>query len=173
MTQSPANSQDLSGKDAIDKLRSLTENSPTCMLGTELDRVPMQLCPMQVQEVDDLGCIWFFSGADSKHNKILESDPRTQLVFCNPSKIEYLTVYGQTTIVRDRAKAEQLWNKFAEAYFPEGITDPNLTLLRVLPIQSHFWDTENGKLVTYARILISAVSGGKMDEGGIEGELKV
>jgi len=33
--------------------------------------------------------------------------------------------------VRDEATAKELWNVFAQAWFPEGVDDPHLALLRV------------------------------------------
>jgi general stress protein 26 len=165
--------QNLTGKEAIEKLRSLTENTSTCMFGSSLSVIPIHFCPMEVQEVDHQGCLWFFSGADSVHNRQISADPQVQLIFGNPSKIEYLTVFGEATISKDTEKAKALWSKFVEAWFPEGPHDPNLTLIRVRPITSHFWDTENGKLVTFAKILTSAFTGGETDEGGVEGKLTV
>jgi len=165
--------QNLSGKEAIQKLRNLTESTPTCMFGSGLQMIPIHVCPMQVQQVDHQGCIWFFSGADSIHNRQIAADSRVHLIFSNPSKIEYLTVFGEATISVDPVKAKELWSKFVEAWFPEGPDDPNLTLISVRPVMSHFWDTENGKLVTFAKILTAAITGNEADEGGVEGKLAV
>jgi general stress protein 26 len=165
--------QNLSGKEAVDKLRALTENTPTCMFGSGLRTVPIHFCPMQVQHVDYQGSLWFFSGADSVHNRQISADSHVQLIFSNNSKIEYLTVFGEATISTDREKAKELWSRFVEAWFPDGPDDPNLTLISVRPVTSHFWDTENGKLITFAKILTSALTGNATDEGGVEGKLNV
>lgn len=165
--------RNLLGPDAVRKLKELTKNTSTCMFASGLSKVPFHVCPMGVQEVDDSGDLWFFSGADSVHNRQLEGDPRVQLIFSNVSKVEYLTVFGETTISKDPRKIDELWNKFVEAWFPGGKNDPNLTLLCVRPSIAHYWDTENGKLVTMAKILTAAVTGSEIDEGGVEGDLQV
>lgn len=165
--------KNLTRDDAVDKLRELTKNTPTCMLGTGLAKIPSHVCPMQVQEVDDVGNLWFFSGANSVHNEQISGDHRTQLIFSNPSKLEYLVVSGTTTITRERRKIDELWSKDVEAWFPKGKDDPNLTLLRVEPTSAHYWDTESGKLVTYAKILIAAVTGKGGENIGVEGDLRV
>jgi general stress protein 26 len=95
-----------------------------------------------------------------------------QLTFCNPSKLEFLTVFGEAQISTDRAKINELWTKLVEAWFPEGEDDPNLTLLCVRPVMAHYWDTENGKLVTFAKILTAAVTGVSMD-GSVEGDIDI
>lgn len=165
--------KNLLGPDAVQKLRDLTKTTSTCMFASGLSKVPFHVCPMGVQEVDDSGNLWFFSGADSVHNRQLEGDPRAQLIFSNQSKVEYLTVFGETIISKDPGKIAQLWTKMAEAWFPEGKDDPNLTLLCVNPSLAHYWNTENGKLVTMAKILTAAVTGAEIDEGGVEGDLRV
>lgn len=167
-----SSTQNLTGDDAIAKIRHLTNDSSTCLFYSGLETIPSHACPMQVQQVDAEGCLWFFSGADSIHNLQLALDPRAQLSFCNPTKIEFLTLLGETTIVRDPVKTEELWNPLVRAWFPEGQQDPNLTLLRVRPITAHYWDTENGKLVTYAKILSAAITETTV-ESGIHGDLDI
>ena len=161
------------GREAVEKLSSLIEETPTCMFGSGLQTIPFHVCPMQVQEVDDRGNLWFFSGANSTHNQQLGEDSRAHLIFSNPSKVEYVTVFGEVTISTDPPRIEKLWSKMVEAWFPGGPTDPNVTLLCVRPIFAHYWDTENGKLVTMAKILTAAVTGGEPDLGGVEGEMKI
>jgi general stress protein 26 len=165
--------KDLMRNDAVDKLRELVENTPTCMMGTGLRVIPSHICPMQVQEVDELGNLWFFSGADSVHNQQISGDQRTQLTFCNSSKIEYLVVFGDASISRERRRIDELWTKMAEAWFPKGKDDPKLTLICVKPTSAHYWDTEDGKMVAFAKILVAAVTGKPNDSGGVDGDIKV
>lgn len=164
---------DLSGSEAVTKLRYLVDTTPTCMFGSGLKDLPMHLCPMQVQDVDHQGTLWFFSGADSDHNRKLEMDPRAHLIFCNPGKIEYFTIFGETTIYKESPRIEELWNKMVEAWFPGGPHDPNLTLIAVRPLMTHYWDTENGKLATFAKILTAGLIGGDAEDVGVQGKLSI
>ncbi len=164
--------KNLIAEDAVTKLQELVKASPTCMFATRLGEAPFHVCPMHVQETDYEGCLWFFSGADSTHNQQMAADPRVQLIFANHSNYEFLTVYGTATISQDREQIERLWNRMVEAWFPEGKEDSNLTLIRVQPTIAHYWDTENGKLVTMAKILTAAATGSEMDTG-VEGSLNV
>lgn len=164
--------KNLMSADAVEKLKSLIDDTPACLFASKLTEPPAHVCPMHVQEVDADGCLWFFSGADSSHNRHINADARVQLLFSNPSKIEYLTVYGTAEVVRDHDKTADLWNPMVSAWFPEGKTDPNLTLLKVRPAEAHYWDTQNGKLVTMAKILMASVTG-KMSDAGVHGDLKV
>ncbi len=164
--------ENLTSKEAVGKLRELVEAARTCMFATHLTEVPFHACPMHAQEVDDDGCVWFFSGADSEHNDHILVDPRVQLIFSEPKDTKYVLVYGEATVVTDRDKIDELWNQMVKAWFPDGKDDANLTLIKVKPLKAHYWDTEHGKWVTMAKIMISSVTG-SMDDGGVEGDLRV
>ena len=162
--------QNLVANEAVEKMRDLVDQSPTCMFASNIGHVPPHLCPMQVQDVDREGCIWFFSGADSIHNAQILVDPRVQLVFCNNSNHEYLAVYGTAEVTRDIDKVDELWTNMVKTWFPQGKDDPNLTLIRVCPEKVHYWDVKDGKLVAMAKILLGSVTGHPKDIG-IEGDL--
>jgi len=164
--------RNLISKDAVDKLRELAESARTCMFATQLTEVPFQVCPMYLQQVDVQGCLWFFSGADSVHNASVDDDPRVQLIFSEPKDTKYVVIYGNASVETDRGKVDELWNPMVKAWFPDGKDDPNLTLLKVRPLKAHYWNTEDGKMMTIAKIIIASVTG-SMDDGGVEGDLRL
>ena len=82
-------------------------------------------------------------------------------------------VFGDVTISKERPKIDELWTKSVEAWFPNGKDDPNLTLLCVRPTSAHCWDTENGKLIAFAKILTAAVTSKPNDNGSVQGDIKV
>ncbi|WAC17792.1 pyridoxamine 5'-phosphate oxidase family protein [Luteolibacter sp. SL250] len=164
--------ENLVSAEAVLKLRDLTTHCPTCMFGTDLTATPMHVCPMHTQQVDDAGSLWFFSGLDSEHVGHIRAGSQVQLIYSNPSKYEFLTVFGDAEIVDDPAKVEELWKPLVKAWFPEGKEDPNLTLIRVDPLKAHYWDTKDGKLVVLAKILVGTVTG-KVEDGGVQGDLRV
>lgn len=163
--------EDLEARQAVSKMREIILSAPTCFLASGLSQMPFHLCPMYVQDVDSEGAIWFFSGADSVHNELLQEDPRVELMFSNNSKHEYLAVFGRASLSRDVEKVDELWGTMVKAWFPGGKDDPNLTLIRVEPDRVHYWDTRENKLVALGKILLGAVTG-KALEVGVEGDLR-
>lgn len=164
--------ENLTHQDAILKLRELVKRSSTCLFGTRPGQFPLHVCPMQVQQVDDAGDLWFFSSGDSEHNAHIQADPSTQLFFTNNSDYEYLVVSGTTAVVQDRAKTEELWDTSVEAWFPDGKDDPKITLLRLTPTDAHYWGTKNGKMISLIQMLGAAIRG-KQPDVGVEGDLAV
>src|SRR5688572_7415743 len=127
---------------------------------------------MHVQEVCDQGNFWFLSPRDSDKNQEIENDPRVQLFISNPSRYEFLSVYGTASISRDREKIDKYWSEFAKAWFTEGNDDPRITVIKVTPEEGFYWDTKDGKLVSTIKILASAITGKTLEEG-VEGTISV
>jgi general stress protein 26 len=127
---------------------------------------------MATQKVDDDGCFWFFSSEESHKNFELEKDPRVQLFYSNPGKSEFMTVFGQATIVKERDKIEEFWTPFVKAWFKGGKDDPSLALIQVVPDEAYYWDTKNNKMVSLIKIVGSMFSGKVMDDG-VEGAMRL
>ncbi len=164
--------KDLDHKEGLKKLKAIAEDTNTCMMCTNLEKIPFETRPMATQEVDEDGNIWFFSALDSYKNKEILADNRVQLIYSQPSKTHYLTVYGHAKIIKDREKTDELWNIFAKTWFQEGKDDPKLTLLKIVPERVHYWDTQHGKFVTLFKIALGAITGKTMD-GGVQGDIRL
>lgn len=153
--------KDLSHNDAIKKLKEIAEDIKICMFCTKTEKLPFQTRPMGTQKVDDDGKLWFLSAADSDKNEEIKQDENVQLIYSKASDSHFLSVSGKASITRDKTKINELWNKWAEAWFKGGKDDPRLTVVCVEPIDAHYWDTKNGKMITLIKLAISAFSGKK------------
>lgn len=163
---------DLHSAEAIEKLKKLAEDSDICMFVTKLTEFPLSSRPMSTQKVDDEGNIWFMSGKDSDKNMHIAEDKRVHIFYQNKGNSEYLSVYGNAEISTDREKIKEMWTPIAKAWFEEGVDDPDITLIKVVPENAHYWDTKNNKMISFAKILVSMLTG-KGNDDGVEGELDV
>lgn len=162
---------DLHDAKAIEKLKELAEKASICMFCTQLDQLPITSRPMYLQEVDKSGNLWFISSTESGKNMDIEQDNRVQLFFMNNGKSEYLSVYGKAYIYTDKTTIEEKWSIFANAWF-DGKDDPTVSILRVSPENSYYWDTKAGKLVSLISFVGAIISGGNSDNrDGVEGNL--
>jgi general stress protein 26 len=160
----------LKDKEAIDKMKELVKHTKVCLFTTHLLETPLQTRPMATQLVDDEGTFWFLSDEQSNKNLEIHDDSRVQLFYANPDKYEFMTVYGYAITSNDRSKIEKIWNPMAEAWFKGGKDDPSLTAIMVLPEEAYYWDTKTNKMVSFLKILTSAISKKEMDDG-VEGRL--
>ncbi len=164
--------KNLFNREGIEKIKELTEEANITVFCTNLSNKPFSATPMAVQAVEDDGAIYYFSGKDSERNAHLRQDPATQIIVSNNSDYEYLSLYGTSTVSQDRAKIKELWSADAKVWFQDGPEDPNLTLIRFEPTDGYYWDNKHGKLVAFAKMAASLITGKTMDDG-IQGKIKV
>lgn len=169
---SEKNTQNLTAKDAIDKLKELIKSESICFFCTQLTKQPITTRPMSTQKVDEQGNIWFMSSIKSDKNAEILQNNEVQLFYSNPSNYEFLTVHGKATVHTDRAKIEELWTPFAKAWFEDGKDDVDISLIKVAPQSAYYWDTKNNKIISMIQILAATVTGTAPDDG-VEGTLTV
>lgn len=167
-----SNIKNLYNEDAIKKIKDFVNDIKVCMFCTSVNDMPFRTRPMSTLEVDDEGNLWFFSAKSSDKNDEIKNDDTVQLIYSKNSDVHFLTITGKATIVEDQAKKDELWNPIVKAFFPEGKDDPNLSLVKIKPEAAHYWDTINGKMITWFKMAASAVTGNQ-NNVGVEGKLKV
>lgn len=166
--------ENLHSQEAVKKLKELSESARTCMFCTELSTLPNNARPMSLQECDQEGNLWFISSRDSNKNFEIKDDNRVQLYFMNNGSSEYLSIFGKAYIYTDKNTIEDKWSSFANAWFEEGKDDPKVTIIRVTPDETYYWDTKAGKFVSMVTFIASAITGIKTDNSdGVEGNLTV
>ena len=164
--------ENLSQKDAVDKIKQIVKSAEIGMFTTSLTELPLNSRPMATIDVDDEGNLWFFSDNNSTKNYDIIEDNHVQVFYANKSSSEYLSVYGKAEIYIDKQKIKELWTPIAKAWFTEGQEDPSISLIKVTPVDVYYWDTKNNKLISLIKIAAAVVTGKTMD-GGVEGKLSV
>lgn len=171
MAQSISPVENLSSSQAVDKIKELAEKAKTFMFTTSIQSEYPTTRPMTVQEVDEEGNLWFISSAESHNVDEIKENNRVQLYFSNTSNYEFLYVLGEASLHTDKALIEKYWTEIANAWF-DGKDDPMIRIVKVKPVDSYYWDTKQSKIVSLVKIGWAALTGAKMEDGGVEGELK-
>ena len=166
--------ENLNHAEAIKKLKELSESAKFCMFCTDLETLPITARPMGLRETDAEGNMWFLSSEESNKNFEIKEDNRVQLFFMNNGSSEYLSVYGKAFIYKDKNTIEEKWTPIANAWFEEGKEDPKVTVIRVTPDETYYWDTKVGKLVSFLSFAAAAITETKTDNSdGVEGKLNI
>lgn len=151
---------------SIEKLASLIKDIRFAMLTTACPDGSLRSRPMATTGSDDFdGVIWFFTSANEPKVREIRDDDQVNVSYADPDKNNYVSVSGRATLVRDKVIAKELWNPFYKAWFPRGLDDPQLALLRIAVEHAEYWDSPNSKLVQLAGFL-KAVITGKPAKGG-------
>jgi len=145
----------------ITKLADLTRDIRVAMMTTFPPGRQPHSRPMYTTGVDPKtfdGTLWFMSHIDSVKNDELAENSAVLLTYAAPDKNRYVVVYGSASIVKDAAKAKELWNVHAKAWFPGGPDDPSLTLIRCEVSSAEYWDGPS--TTSYLLSVLKAVATG-------------
>lgn len=171
--QQEDNFENLTGTEAISKIKELTDKSPSCFFCTDIETgKPFNTRPMSVQDVDDDGNLWFLSANDSYKNQEIKHDSKVQLLFQGSSYSDFLNLYGTATINQHKEKIKELWNPILKTWFTEGVDDPRISVIKVTPEDGYYWDTKHNMAIGLIKRVAGAIMGKTMDDS-IEGNIKV
>ena len=149
-------------EESIKKIQELTEGIDFCML-TTMDNGDLRSRPMSTQEFD--GDLWFFTSDNTHKIEEIEKDNRVNAAYSNPDDNVYLSISGRAEVVKDRAKIEELWSPVLKAWFPEGLDDPHLCLLKIQVEQAEYWDAPNSTIVQLFGMVKAIATGQEADYG--------
>ena len=156
-------------------LWKLIRNIRFAMFTTRHENGHLHSRPMTTQnkglEADE--SLWFFMSKSGDPVGDLKADPVVNLVYADPSEDTYVSVSGNAAMIEDAAKKKQLWSKMAEAWFPGGVNDPDLALVRVRISHAHFWDVKSNKLVQMFKMAKAAVTGKPPENMGEHAEIRM
>jgi len=151
-------------QESLKKLKELVDEVRIAMLCTSQDD-HLRSRPMSTAQFDDEGNLWFFTNEHSGKADELAHNHQICLAYSSPSKNSYISISGDARIVNDWAKMKELYNPAIKAWFPQGLDDPNLALLKVTPFQAEYWDSSSSKMVTLFQMAKAIVTGEKYNEG--------
>lgn len=157
----------------IDRLRDLVADMKVAMLTTLDEDGSLRSRPLQTLEMDEQHALWFFTSVSSpKIAEAAASGWQVNLSYANPDKQNYVSISGTGTLSRDRVKMQSLWNEWAALWFPKGLDDPDLALLKVIPHHAEYWDGPSSTMTQLYAVTKAAVTGEK-DALGENAKLKL
>jgi general stress protein 26 len=137
-----------SGHEHRDRLWQLIKDVEIAMLTTLADDGSLRSRPMSTQQIDaDNARLWFFVSIDSHTVLEIYHDREICLAYASPETHRYVSVSGTAFVTRDLTKANELWTPEALTWFPQGVDDPHLSLLRVEVDAAQYWDSPAGQVV--------------------------
>src|ERR1700733_2508749 len=148
----------------IDHVWQIAEKIKVCML-TTLSGDRMRARPMHSIADQAANCLWFITEQRGAKEEEINTAPDVCLAFADTSSNSYLSVAGRAEMLRDAAKAQELWSSEAQAWWPNGPTDPDVRVLRVLLESAEYWDTRGNSITVALRLAAARISGNPPDLG--------
>lgn len=152
-----------------EKLAEIIKDIKFTMMTTIDSQGKMHSRPMATMDFDAndfQGTLWFFTKHDSLKVHEIEEDKDVNLAYSEPSSQRYISVTGLATVETDKNKMKELWNPTLKAWFPEGLEDPELALIKVEVDSAEIWDAPPSKVVRLAGMAKSIVTGKSYENPG-------
>ncbi len=156
--------------EALEKVRELLTSFQIAMMVTASDEA-VSARPLGVVGGADPfdGTLWFITDNRSGKVRAIESGAQTSLIFQNEKDGAFLHLTGRASVVVDRARLAELYTPVQRTWFPDGLDDPNMTLIRFDADKGNYWDKHDSMLRLLGAFTKAAVTGspGKSVNAGI------
>jgi len=124
------------------RLAQMIEGFNVAMLTTVSEDGSLHSRPMATQYANFDGALWFFTHAHTHKAEDIARYARVNISYVDPDKEEYISISGTAELVRDREKIKAIWNPVYKTWFPQGLADPDLALLKINLEQAEYWDSQ-------------------------------
>lgn len=100
--------------------------------------------PMATLSLEMDGSLNFFVAADSSTAHNIRVHPQLAVTICHEQNNVQYAICGHGTLIQDPLKFYDYWIPIYRGWFPKGVDDPNLRLLRVDIDEIDRWESGTG-----------------------------
>ncbi|MFX1377291.1 MAG: pyridoxamine 5'-phosphate oxidase family protein [Promethearchaeota archaeon] len=83
--------------------------------------------------------IYISTNTSSSKIDHIKKNPKISVYFCDPEDFKGVMFGGEAEIVDDMKIKQKIWLDWWTRYYPEGLKDPDYTLLRLVPKNVRFY----------------------------------
>jgi general stress protein 26 len=114
------------------------------MLTTVDDDGSLHSRPMYINgEFDAEGVLYLFTYASSHKVLEIEHTQQVNVSFISSEQQRYISISGIAQLVKDHKKLQELWKPELQIWFPQGLNEPDLALLKVQINKVDYWDSRS------------------------------
>ena len=144
--------------DSLERLGKLVAGIDIAMLTTRLGDGRLLSRPLRAQQLDAEGALWFITDRNSHKAEEIRLQPQVNASFASEERNTYVSVAGRASVIFDKAKLLELWTPAMSVFYPRGIDDPDLCLLRVQVESAEYWDGPGGFVGQALYLAMTAIS---------------
>ncbi len=143
----------------VEVLARHLEGVEVAMMSTVSPEGRIHSRPMAAQELPFDGELWFFTSRDMPVAEEIRRNPKVNLSYGDRRSHRFVSVSGHAELVDDMRKASELWNSVYKTWFPRGLDDPELTLIRVRVEHAEIWDPPSRPMTLMLSFARSVMTG--------------
>ena len=156
-------------QDNVEKVAALIKEIDFGMMTTVDATGRLNSRPMSTnKKVEFDGDIYFFTYGDTAKVHQIETKPHVNVAFADPKTQTYVSLSGRAELIRDKAKMAELWQPELKAWFPKGLDEPDIALLKVNADQAEYWDSPSSPIAHALSLAKVALTGKPAQPGDNE-----
>jgi general stress protein 26 len=129
-------------KDEINDLKSIIAITNTGILFTHGSVGKLNGRAMTTVKIEQNANLWFFTNEFSRHVSEICKNNRVVINYTVPLSNTYAVVRGKAYLTREINKINELYVPAIKTWFPAGLNDPSMILLRVEPVEIQCWQSD-------------------------------
>jgi len=141
------------------KIAELIKGIGTAMLTSVDPDGSLHSRPMGTLKGDFDGVVWFFTKEHSPKVDEINRERQVNVAYVDTKGDRYVSLRGRAVVTNDKAKREELWNPIYKAWFPKGVDDPEIALLRIDVDRADYWDPPSSTMVQLFGFAKSVLTG--------------
>ena len=145
----------------VQKLGDLIKGIKYAMFTTVDEQGFLRSRPMATEEISFDGDLWFFTSAGTPKVAEIRQHGQVNVSYADSDSDRFVSVSGRAQIVEDRGKMKELWSPLYRGWFPKGLEDPELVLIKVSAERAQYWDASEHRMVHLYSMAKSILTGKK------------
>ena len=94
-------------------------------------------------EIDNDATLWFFTPANSHKVVEIQHHQQVNVSFSAPNQERFVSILGTAQLTRERQEIQSKWQPGLEIWFPKGIDEPNIALLKIKVNKVDYWESSS------------------------------
>ena len=91
------------------------------------------------EELDNKFTIFISTNTSSSKVTHIKNNPKISVYYCDADEFKGIMFGGDVKFVIDKKLKHKIWLDWWDRYYPEGIEDPDYTLLQLNPKQARYY----------------------------------
>ena len=132
------------GRYDVQKFRDLIKDIPFAMFTTVTADGGLRSRPMVATGSAYDGKLWFFTRTNSAVAQEIGGTAQVNVTYVSAPEDRFIAVSGRATVVRDAARAVQMWSPSYNQWFAGGASDAELSMIAIEVFSGPVWPGGSG-----------------------------
>jgi general stress protein 26 len=153
--------------DTLKKLWDMISSVKVAMLTSE-DGGHLRARPMVAAQDSFDGTLFFYTRAHAPKVDEVARENRVCVTYADPAHQNYVSLSGTAATDTDQALVRAHWSEAMRTWFPKGVDDPEIAMLKVTVDQAEYWDAPSSTMLHIYGYVKAVATGKSPTPGGHE-----